>query len=200
MKHCLPRIDAREQSAKKADNHVESMITPYSVTGKPQDGSAREGEGADTASQALSSATTIRLPQEPMQFGIRVESSAKFNLQASLEDIQKTTHDFLLQTNEVSPMTRKDSLNSTFSHRDSIQRLSHQLENEKGTISQVLDSYRQGWHQVMDQLFKAHEERIELYRQQMQAVRKQHSDLCQDLIRRLEENDKRIQERLRGSV
>lgn len=81
-----------------------------------------------------------------------------------------------------------------------MQRLTHQLEQEKGTIGQVLDSYRQGCHQVMDQLFKVHKDRIELYRQQIQSVREQHSDLCQDLIRRLEENDRRIQERLCSGV
>lgn len=75
-----------------------------------------------------------------------------------------------------------------------MQRLTHQLEQEKGTVGQVLDSYQQCCHQVMDQIFKAHEERIELYRQQMQSVKKQHSNLCQDLIRRLEENNRRIQE------
>lgn len=81
-----------------------------------------------------------------------------------------------------------------------MQRLTHQLEQENGTIGQVLDSYRQGCHQVMDQLFKVHKDRIELHRQQIQSVREQHSDLCQDLIRRLEENDRRIQERLCSGV
>lgn len=173
---CLPDDNTRGQPAKNSDQHVESMITPYSVSGIP----THRAESADTASRGLSSATTIQLPQEPTQLGIQVEEGpCKANWQASLEAMQKTTHELLLHTSE---------------------RLTHQLEHEKGTISQVLDSYRQGCHQVMNQLFKAHEERIELYRQQMQSVRKQHSDLCQDLIRRLEENDRRIQERLCSGV
>ena len=71
-----------------------------------------------------------------------------------------------------------------------------QLEGEKDTISQVLDSYRQGCHRFLDQLFHAHEQRIELYRQQMTSVKQQHEDICRDLIHWFEENDKRIQERL----
>lgn len=69
------------------------------------------------------------------------------------------------------------------------------LEGEKETISQVLDTYRQGCHQFLNQLFHAHEQRIELYRQQMASVRQQHEDICRDIIHQLEENDKRIQER-----
>lgn len=82
----------------------------------------------------------------------------------------------------------------------SVQRFTQKLEDEKDTITRVLDSYRQGCNQVFDQLFKAHEERIELYRQQMAAVKQQHRDLCQDLMRRLQENDKRIGERVPASL
>lgn len=49
---------------------------------------------------------------------------------------------------------------------------------------------------MLDQLFKTHGERIDLYRQQMTLVREQHKELCQDLIRQFEENDRRIEERL----
>ena len=49
---------------------------------------------------------------------------------------------------------------------------------------------------MLDQLFQAHEERIELYKQQILSVRRQHRDLCQDLIRQVEDNDRRIAERM----
>lgn len=49
---------------------------------------------------------------------------------------------------------------------------------------------------MLDQLFQAHEERIELYKQQIVSVRRQHRDLCQDLVRQIEDNDSRIAERI----
>ena len=60
----------------------------------------------------------------------------------------------------------------------------------------MLETYRQGCSQVLDQLFQAHEERIELYKQQIVSVRRQHRDLCQDLVRQIEDNDSRIAERI----
>ena len=107
---CLPDNNARGQSAKKSDQHVESMITPYSVSGLP----ARRVERADTGSGGLSSATTIRLPQEPTQLGIQVEGPGKANWQASLEAIQKTTHELLLHTSEVRQNTHTKTPKSFF--------------------------------------------------------------------------------------
>lgn len=193
---CFPVDNVRGQLTRDSDQPVESMITPYSASGLP----SHRAKRADTGSEGLSSATTIRLPQEPTQPSIQAEGPGKANWQASLEAMQKTTHELLLHTSEVSQTKYTNILEIQYLTSSPMQRLTHQLEQEKGTIGQVLDSYRQGCHQVMDQLFKAHEERIELYRQQMQSVRKQHSDLCQDLIRRLEENDRRIQERLCSGV
>lgn len=191
---CAPDNNTRGQSTWNPDQLVESMITPYSVSELP----AHRAEGVDTS---LSSATTIRLPQEPTQLGIQVEEGpGKANWQASLEAIQKTTHDLLFHTSEVSETKHTDTLGIQYLTSWPIQRLTHQLEHEKGTIGQVLNSYQQSCHQVMDQLFQVYEERIEVYRQQMQSVRKQHGDLCQDLIRRFKENDRRIQERLCSSV
>lgn len=93
---CLPDDNSRGQSTRNSDQPVESMITPYSVLGLP----THRAERVDTG---LSSATTIRLPQEPTQLGIQVEGGpGKAKWQASLEAIQKTTHELLLHTSEVS--------------------------------------------------------------------------------------------------
>lgn len=79
---------------------------------------------------------------------------------------------------------------------NTIQTFSNQLEDERIAITRVLETYHQGCNQVLDQLFQAHEERIELYKQQILSVRRQHRDLCQDLIRQVEDNDRRIAERM----
>lgn len=70
------------------------------------------------------------------------------------------------------------------------------LDDEKDSITRVLEAYRKGCDGALDRLFAAQEERVELHRQQMAAVQKHHSDLSRDLIHRLKENDKRIQQRL----
>ncbi|XHF98374.1 hypothetical protein AWENTII_001927 [Aspergillus wentii] len=94
---------------------------------------------------------------------------------SSLHMIQKSAQDIMNQTNE---------------------HLMRHAEDEKNTVSRVLENYREGCHRVLDQLFEAQEQRIELYRQQMITVKQHHAGLCRDLIRRLEENDKRIQEKV----
>lgn len=70
------------------------------------------------------------------------------------------------------------------------------LDDERDSINRVLEIYRKGCHSVLGQLFEAQEERIELYRRQVAAVQKHHADLSRDLIHRLEENDRRVQQRL----
>jgi hypothetical protein len=46
---------------------------------------------------------------------------------------------------------------------------------------------------MLDDLFQAQESRMQLYRQQMQYVKEQHADICQDLVRGLKELDRRVQ-------
>ncbi|KAJ5824960.1 DAHP synthetase I/KDSA [Penicillium robsamsonii] len=70
--------------------------------------------------------------------------------------------------------------------------LSTQLAAEKATISRVLEIYREGCSRILDDLFQAQEARMQLYRQQMHVVKEQHADICQDLIRGLQELDRRF--------
>ncbi|CAI7646854.1 unnamed protein product [Penicillium discolor] len=92
---------------------------------------------------------------------------------STLQVAQKDAHHLLQQTN---------------SH------LSTQLAAEKATISRVLEIYREGCSRILDDLFQAQEARMQLYRQQMQSVKKQHADICQDLVRGLQELDRRVQQ------
>jgi hypothetical protein len=75
-----------------------------------------------------------------------------------------------------------------------LQNLSIQLAAEKETITRVLEIYRQGCGRILDDLFQAQEARMQLYRKQMQCVKEQHADICQDLVRGLQELDRRVQQ------
>lgn len=101
---CLPDDITRGQSARKSDQHVESMITPYSVLELPTH--------RVEASGGLSSATTIRTSQKPIQLGIQLEDGPyKASWQAFLEAMQKTTHELLLHTSEVGRAIHSEILN-----------------------------------------------------------------------------------------
>ncbi|KAJ5093093.1 hypothetical protein N7456_008954 [Penicillium angulare] len=91
----------------------------------------------------------------------------------ALQSAQTSAHDLLLETN---------------------QRLSSQLAAEQETIRQVLQIYRQGCNRILDDLFQAQKIRMNLYQQQMTTVKEQHREICQDLIRGLQELDHRVQE------
>ncbi|KAG0157186.1 hypothetical protein PDIDSM_4371 [Penicillium digitatum] len=92
---------------------------------------------------------------------------------STLQVAQKDAHHLLQQTN---------------SH------LSTQLAAEKATISRVLEIYREGCSRILDDLFQAQEARMQLYQQQVQSVKEQHADICQDLVRGLQELDRRVQQ------
>jgi hypothetical protein len=55
-----------------------------------------------------------------------------------------------------------------------------------------LNGYREQCHSVLDQLFKAQIERTRLCKQQIDSIKQQHADVCQDLIRRLKENERTL--------
>lgn len=63
-----------------------------------------------------------------------------------------------------------------------------QLEDERKSINQVLEGYHQQCHLVLEELFKAQEERIKLCEQQMESIQNHHANICQELIDRLEAN------------
>ncbi|KAJ5290669.1 uncharacterized protein N7443_010922 [Penicillium atrosanguineum] len=79
------------------------------------------------------------------------------------------------------------------SAHDLLQQLSTQLAAEQDTIRDVLQIYRTGCHRILDDLFRAQEVRMELYRQQMSSVKEQHTQICRELIRGLQELDDRVQ-------
>ncbi|KAJ6101485.1 hypothetical protein N7499_001115 [Penicillium canescens] len=87
----------------------------------------------------------------------------------------------------VAQKNAHDLLHETNSH------LSTQLAAEKATITQVLEIYRKGCSQILDDLFKAQEVRMQMYHQQMQYVKGQHAIICEDMVRGLQELDRRVQ-------
>ncbi|KAJ5211492.1 uncharacterized protein N7498_003138 [Penicillium cinerascens] len=93
---------------------------------------------------------------------------------SALQTAQRSAHNLLLETN---------------------QQLSTQLAAEQDTIRDVLQIYRMGCHRILDDLFRAQEVRMELYRQQMSSVKEQHTQICRELIRGLQELDDRVQQR-----
>ncbi|KAJ5584706.1 uncharacterized protein N7459_004506 [Penicillium hispanicum] len=92
---------------------------------------------------------------------------------SSLQTAQRSAHNLLQETN---------------------QQLSTQLATEQETIRQVLQIYRQGCNRILDDLFQAQQVRMELYRQQMSSVKEQHTQICQELIRGLQELDQQVQQ------
>ncbi|GLA94922.1 hypothetical protein AtubIFM61612_005049 [Aspergillus tubingensis] len=71
-----------------------------------------------------------------------------------------------------------------------------EIESEKKTINEVLEMYRRDCHRVLDQLFEAQEERIRLCQQQMHSIREHHTEVCQELMQRLERDEKQLQDRM----
>ena len=66
------------------------------------------------------------------------------------------------------------------------QSLMHHVQREQETINRVLELYLEGCQRILERLGKAQEERIAVYRQQMNSIKEHQADLCRDLVRRLE--------------
>ncbi|GLA23116.1 hypothetical protein AnigIFM63326_006744 [Aspergillus niger] len=71
-----------------------------------------------------------------------------------------------------------------------------EIESEKKTINEVLEMYRRDCHRVLDQLFEAQEERIRLCQQQMNSIREHHTEVCQELMQRLERDEQQLRDRM----
>ncbi|KAL4866076.1 hypothetical protein BDV12DRAFT_173440 [Aspergillus spectabilis] len=71
--------------------------------------------------------------------------------------------------------------------------ISHQIESERTTAKKVLDGYRVQCHNVLDQLYEAQLQRIRLCKQQMNSIKHQYADVCQELINRLEEDERSLE-------
>ncbi|GIJ84749.1 hypothetical protein Asppvi_003600 [Aspergillus pseudoviridinutans] len=92
-------------------------------------------------------------------------------LASSLQSLHDSARDMLLITNK---------------------HLLHGLNKERAAINKFLNSYRQQYNRVLDQLVKRQEERIKLCKQHIKAIKSHHSDLCQELIHGLQEHEKRL--------
>ncbi|RAH67055.1 uncharacterized protein BO66DRAFT_394096 [Aspergillus aculeatinus CBS 121060] len=74
--------------------------------------------------------------------------------------------------------------------------LNRHIESENTTISEVFESFRKNCHDMLDQLSEAREARIRLCQQQMEGIRKHHSKICEELVHRMERDEKRFQKLL----
>ncbi|GFF60330.1 hypothetical protein IFM61392_03500 [Aspergillus lentulus] len=99
------------------------------------------------------------------------ELPGQADLASSLQSLHESARDMLLITNE---------------------HLLHGLDKERAAINTFLNSYRQQYNRVLDQLVKRQEERIKLCKQHMKAIKSHHSALCQELIHRLQEHERRL--------
>ncbi|KAF7118554.1 hypothetical protein CNMCM5793_008084 [Aspergillus hiratsukae] len=129
-----------------------------------------EGDGA-TEFSSKEEGCPIDSSCDPTETSPSSELPGQADLATSLLSLHESARDMLQITNE---------------------HLSHQLDQERAAINKFLNSYRQQYNRVLDQLVKRQEERIKLCKQQMKAIKSHHSDLCQELIHRLQEHEQRL--------
>ncbi|PKY04717.1 hypothetical protein P168DRAFT_303888 [Aspergillus campestris IBT 28561] len=102
-----------------------------------------------------------------------------------------TDHPVLLQ--RVHEMARNEfSASNKVSSADRKEDLLCQLEQERKTITEALETYRQQCHRVLDQLFEAQKEQIRVCREQMEGVQRHHADICREVTDRLEANERSL--------
>ncbi|RJE18978.1 hypothetical protein PHISCL_08686 [Aspergillus sclerotialis] len=120
------------------------------------------------ASQSPLVANPVQLESELAGLNGRIDGDdMATKWQTTLQAIQQTTDDVLANTSKS---------------------LMHHVQREQGTINRVLELYLEGCHRILEQLGKAQEERIAVYRQQMNSIKEHQADLCRDFVRRLEGN------------
>ncbi|KAJ5143251.1 uncharacterized protein N7515_002038 [Penicillium bovifimosum] len=122
-----------------------------------------------------------------------LDQSFRTEMSATTENLQRSTTDDPDPSEWISSLqvAQKDAHNLL---RQTNLHLSTQLAAEKATISRVLEIYREGCSRILDDLFQAQEARMQLYQQQMQAVKEQHADICQEMVRGLQDLDRRVQQ------
>ncbi|RDW70725.1 uncharacterized protein DSM5745_08236 [Aspergillus mulundensis] len=111
-------------------------------------------------------------PEQKSSFGLSKGAAGRIDWQTSLRELHKGMERTLISNNEY---------------------LSRQIESERATINGVLDGYKEQCHNVLDHLFGAQMERIRMCKQQMHSIKQQHADVCQGLIRQLEENERTLE-------
>ncbi|KAL3435535.1 hypothetical protein BDV09DRAFT_184932 [Aspergillus tetrazonus] len=110
-------------------------------------------------------------PEQKVAFEMSKSTAGQINWQTTLQELHEGMERTLRNNNEY---------------------LFRQIESEKATINEVLNGYREQCHSVLDQLFKAQIERTRLCKQQIDSIKQQHADVCQELIRRLKENERTL--------
>ncbi|KAJ5115318.1 hypothetical protein NUU61_001077 [Penicillium alfredii] len=152
-------------------NHEKTSVAAPVSSQRTIEGKHAEPEEMPAPEVSTMASTEVPAPDRP-QLGPRYSSSGEISdpLEwiTTLQAAQKNAHATLLETN--------------------------QLAAEKATISRVLEIYRQGCSRILDDLTCAQEVRLKLYRQQMHSVKAQHAQICEDLIRGLQELDERVQQ------
>ncbi|GFG22636.1 hypothetical protein IFM61606_02500 [Aspergillus udagawae] len=130
-----------------------------------------EGDGA-TQLSSKEEGCFIESSRDPTETSpCSEELPGQADLASSLQSLHECARDMLLITNE---------------------HLLHGLHKERTAINKFLNSYRQQYNRVLEQLVKRQEERIKLCKQHMKAIKSHHSDLCQELIRQLQEHEQRL--------
>ncbi|KAJ5335012.1 hypothetical protein N7452_007415 [Penicillium brevicompactum] len=167
----MPKLScSKEDTADGADSDKESTIGPDSSQRTIEE----RGLGVAQDRQCdRSFRTDISVSSQPDMKSHRSSEEDPMNWISTLRVAQKDAHNLLHQTNS---------------------NLSTQLAAEKATITRVLEIYREGCGRILEDLFQAQEARMTLYKQQMQHVKEQHTEICQDLVRGLQELDRRVQQ------
>ncbi|KAL2815628.1 hypothetical protein BDW59DRAFT_15114 [Aspergillus cavernicola] len=139
------------------------------------------------------------LTREKRDHGITFKASAgKLPLQEGADselkvacELSKGTANQTNQTNQTEWQTSLQELRQGVQSTllSASEQLSRQIESERTTVKNVLGAYREQCHTVLDQLFEAQMERIRLCKRQMDSIKQQHADVCQELICRLEGNE-----------
>ncbi|CAG8326868.1 unnamed protein product [Penicillium salamii] len=178
---------------KLARSHWSSVKSRPSFSQEIADG-ARSDQDLTTGRMSLSSQRTIEErgldapPDRPFDRSFRTDISG--STQPDVKSHRSSDEDPMewISTLQAAQKDAHHLLHQTNSN------LSDQLAAEKATITRVLEIYREGCGRILDDLFKAQEARMQLYKQQIQQVKEQHADICQDLVRGLQELDRRVQQ------
>ncbi|KAJ5390904.1 uncharacterized protein N7496_001972 [Penicillium cataractarum] len=132
--------------------------------------------------------TTIDDPKMEAEDDANVETNQR---RGSTESSGSTSHHLLMHGN-LENMDWISDLQSAQQSAHSLLLETNQLAAEQHTIRKVLQIYRQGCNRILDDLSRAQEARMQLYRQQMSSVKEQHTQICQELIQGLQELDHRV--------
>ncbi|KAL3476785.1 hypothetical protein BJX99DRAFT_258119 [Aspergillus californicus] len=152
---------------------LEPTSTEYSTTTQGQNPAHERADYGltlnGTSASKLSSNGVDPGPKVACELSKSSSTTGPNEWQTSLQELHQQMQSTLLSNNE---------------------QLSRQIDSERTTVNKVLVAYREQCHGVLDQLFKAQMERIRLCNQQIDSIKQQHADVCQELICRLEENER----------